>query len=673
MKRSILVLIALTNLVLVPAPAAPLSTAFSYQGRLTDNGQLANGTYDFQFRLFDALTNGAQVPIVLGYPTVAVSNGLFTTGLDFGSNVFNGTTWWLEISLRPSGTFGEFTFLTPRQPLTPTPNALFAVNAALATTATTANGVAASVVSPAQLNTPGAPTSGQVLAFNGNGLSWTNAASAAAAWTVNGNTGTTSGANFLGTTDNQPLEFKVNGQRALRLEPNTNGAINVVGGSPYNVIDPGVIGATIGGGGAVHPRLTAYNRISSTFSVIGGGYGNSIQANTTGNLGSATIGGGSGNSVQTDSTAATIAGGSGNTNQAEFSTIGGGFYNLIQFRSSSATIGGGGVNAIRVFASFSTIGGGRGNTIDTEATASTITGGLSNLILSNAFWSSIGGGARNTIQPDAYQSIIAGGNHNTIQNSASSSTIAGGTENVIQPMAQASTIGGGSYNTIQTNAIFSTISGGMNNVVAPNSWFAVIPGGSNNAANAVFTFATGRRAKANQPGAFVWADSSDFDFASIATNEFAVRATGGVRFVSGVDSNGVAVAGVSLPAGGGSWSTLSDRNAKTHFAPVNPRELLDRLAQLPIQSWNYKSQNESVRHVGPTAQDFHAAFTVGEDDQHIATVDADGVALAAIQGLNQKLEEQLKETEVELAALKQRLAAIEKLLASRTVVTGVVR
>ena len=135
----------------------------------------------------------------------------------------------------------------------------------------------------------------------------------------------------------------------------------------------------------------------------------------------------------------------------------------------------------------------------------------------------------------------------------------------------------------------------------------------------------------------------------------------------------MAVAGVSLPAGGGSWSTLSDRNAKTHFAPVNPRELLDRLAQLPIQSWNYKSQSESVRHVGPTAQDFHAAFTVGEDDQHIATVDADGVALAAIQGLNQKLEEQLKAKEVELEALNQRLAAIEKLLASRTVETGVVR
>src|SRR6266516_5367680 len=139
MKRSILVIIAFTIAAPGPAHAAQLSNAFTYQGRLTDNGQLANGTYDFQFRLFDAPTNGAQVQVVLAYPTVAVSNGLFTTGLDFGSNVFNGTTWWLEISLRPSGTFGEFTFLTPRQPLTATPNALFSVNAALATTATTAN------------------------------------------------------------------------------------------------------------------------------------------------------------------------------------------------------------------------------------------------------------------------------------------------------------------------------------------------------------------------------------------------------------------------------------------------------------------------------------------------------------------------------------------------------
>ena len=116
-----------------------------------------------------------------------------------------------------------------------------------------------------------------------------------------------------------------------------------------------------------------------------------------------------------------------------------------------------------------------------------------------------------------------------------------------------------------------------------------------------------------------------------------------------------------MPAGSGSWSSLSDRNAKTNFTPINPRELLERLAQLPIQTWNYKTQSESVRHIGPTAQDFAAAFRVGEDDRHIAMVDEGGVALAAIQGLNQKVEQ--KETEI--TELKQRLEKLEQLLGSK--------
>jgi len=760
MKRSILILFGLLNGMLDPAQAAPLSTSFTYQGRLTDNSQLANGTYDFQFRLFDAPTNGAHVPVVLAYPTVAVSNGLFTTELDFGSNVFNGTTWWLEIGLRPSGVPAEFTLLTPRQPLSPVPNALFSVNSALATTAITANGLVANSVSPVHLNTPSAPASGQVLAFDGSGLSWTNAASVAAAWTLNGNNGTTPGANFLGTKDNQSLEFKVNGQRALRLEPNTNGAVNVVGGSPFNLIDAGVIGSTIGGGGAAnHPSgLTTSNRISSAFSVIGGGYGNSIQANTTGGFGFATIGGGSLNSIQTDATAGTIAGGNGNTNQTEFGTIGGGGFNVIQYVSYSSTIGGGGFNTIRSRAGLSTIGGGNGNMIDNEANASTVAGGRGNIILSNAFWSSIGGGLQNTIQPDAYRSVIAGGYQNTIQTGSYGSSIGGGVQIAIEANSQSATIGGGLDNAVRAAAQYGTISGGRKNVLGTNASFAaisggvsntvtetggaigggqgnqafsygavaggfgnvavysaaiaggqfnaaspyasvgggqfnqavadgcvigggarnsasglsssilggfqntasgvesVVPGGFSNAAAGMRSLAAGTRAKAQQDGAFVWADSSDFDFASIATNEFAARAIGGVRFVSGVDSNGVPVSGVSLPAGSGSWTTLSDRNAKTRFAPVNPRELLDRVAQLPVQSWNYKSQSESVRHIGPTAQDFHATFNVGEDDQHIATVDADGVALAAIQGLNQKVEEneaRIRELEATVRELKQ--------------------
>ena len=153
MKKSALLSITLVNWLLCAAHSAPLTTAFTYQGRLSDAGNPANGTYDFQFRLFDAPTNGGQVPIVLAYPTVAVSNGLFITGLDFGSNVFNGTTWWLEISMRRAGTFGEFVFLSPRQPLTPSPYALFAptaggvTNSAI-TSAMLANGAVTAPSSP---------------------------------------------------------------------------------------------------------------------------------------------------------------------------------------------------------------------------------------------------------------------------------------------------------------------------------------------------------------------------------------------------------------------------------------------------------------------------------------------------------------------------------------------
>jgi len=78
---------------------------------------------------------------------------------------------------------------------------------------------------------------------------------------------------------------------------------------------------------------------------------------------------------------------------------------------------------------------------------------------------------------------------------------------------------------------------------------------------------------------------------------------------------------------------------------------------LPLTTWNFKVDS-ATKHLGPMAQDFYAAFGVGPDDKHIATVDADGVALAAIQGLNQKLEQ--KETEVR--ELKQRLEALERIV-----------
>ena len=110
----------------------------------------------------------------------------------------------------------------------------------------------------------------------------------------------------------------------------------------------------------------------------------------------------------------------------------------------------------------------------------------------------------------------------------------------------------------------------------------------------------------------------------------------------------------------GTVTGSSDRNAKENFAAVNPVEVLDKVAALPISRWNYKSDREET-HLGPMAQDFYAAFGLGMDDKHISMVDADGVALAAIQGLNHKLEE----ARAENAELKARLDKLEKLLNNR--------
>jgi hypothetical protein len=102
----------------------------------------------------------------------------------------------------------------------------------------------------------------------------------------------------------------------------------------------------------------------------------------------------------------------------------------------------------------------------------------------------------------------------------------------------------------------------------------------------------------------------------------------------------------------GTVNPPSDGNLKENFAPVDARAVLEKVAALPITRWNYKGQS-GQEHLGPVAQDFHAAFGVGADDKHIATVDADGVALAAIQGLNQKLEEEMARSRAKDAEIQQ--------------------
>ncbi len=159
-------------------------------------------------------------------------------------------------------------------------------------------------------------------------------------------------------------------------------------------------------------------------------------------------------------------------------------------------------------------------------------------------------------------------------------------------------------------------------------------------------------------GSFVYADESSTSLTNAsADNQFMVRASGGVIFYS----NTALTAGVTLPAGGGSWASVSDKNKKEHFKTEDANNILDKLVQMDITSWNYKTQSSAIRHIGPMAQDFYAAFNFGESDTTLTTIDVDGVSLIAIQALAKKtMELKEKADEVELLTKKVTLLLSEK-------------
>src|ERR1017187_9501583 len=109
-----------------PALAGVPATAFTYQGRLLDGGQPANDAYDLQFALSSAPIEGSYLGATLGIAPVLISNGLFTVTLDFGGGMLDGSGRWIEIGVRPNGSTDPYTLLSPRQPITAAPFALYA-------------------------------------------------------------------------------------------------------------------------------------------------------------------------------------------------------------------------------------------------------------------------------------------------------------------------------------------------------------------------------------------------------------------------------------------------------------------------------------------------------------------------------------------------------------------
>jgi trimeric autotransporter adhesin len=212
--------------------------------------------------------------------------------------------------------------------------------------------------------------------------------------------------------------------------------------------------------------------------------------------------------------------------------------------------------------------------------------------------------------------------------------------------------------------------------------------GTETIASGLSSTALGTRAStAGWEGSFVYGDRSTLPFGGTyveasAANQVTFRAAGGMR----IFTNATLSAGAELAPGGSSWLTVSDINTKENFRDLDGEDVLAKLARIPIREWNYKSQNAGVRHVGPTAQDFHAAFGLGEDPLRINTLDPDGIALRAIQALeirtqalgdrdaaraadNQMLHDRIAALDADNARLRDDLSAlravVETLLRSR--------
>jgi hypothetical protein len=768
------------------AGAAPLGASFTYQGQLLDAGAPAHTDYDMRFTLHDAEVGGAQVGPIAERENVAVSNGLFTVVLSFGSDIFTGDTRWLEIGVRPGASSGSdpYTTLSPRQLLTAAPYALYApaagtasglvcsgcVGAAdleagavqtshLAPGAVTADRIANGTIQPAQLGfTPGTVTSvtagtgltggtitaSGIIAANIGTTPGTVAAGDhnhdAAYWKVAGNSGTTAGSTFLGTTDNQALEIKVNNRRALRLEPSTTSP-NIIGGYSGNSVTAS-FGATIGGGG--QSGAGSNNRVTDNYGTVGGGGGNQAGdgAGTTSDRNYATVAGGLQNAASGPYAAigggwgnvasgqlncpgifcvgnGTVGGGINNTASGALATIGGGAVN--QASGDYATIAGGGTSdpndsatGNRATGDYGTVGGGGNNSASARYTTigggnsnkvtdhnGTVSGGSSNqagstnLDPADAQSATVGGGGGNQAT-DGYATVGGGGSNTASSeyatvcggssNTASGryATVAGGYDNEAvglyatiagggrataelattrnQVTDDYGTVGGGGYNRAgdgaasTSNATYATVGGGYRNTASGQ--YATIPGGFNNTASGDYSFAAGRRATAAHDNSFVWGDGSRA-FSSGAANEFRVLATNGFRFYfNDTDDH------CDLTNALAGWQCFapSDRNRKENLAPADARAIVARLATLSIQTWNYTSQDPSVRHIGPMAQDW-ATFGYGDNNtREISAVDANGIALAAIQGVYQIVQEkeaQIAAQQTRLSALEQRLNALE--------------
>jgi hypothetical protein len=524
-------------------------TVVSYQGQVTVGGTPYDGTGYFKFAVVNAAgdtTYWSNDGTASGEPANAVqltvSNGLFNVLLGDTSlanmtalpaSAFDGTERYLRVWFSSDGS--SFDLLSPDRRIAAVPYAL-------------------------------------------------QAEEARNAWALTGNAGTTAGTNFVGTTDNQALELKVNNIRVLRLEPGTSP--NLIGGYSGNWITAGIFGATIDGGG----QSGNLNRVTDHLGVIGGGQNNQAGNNDVdlGNAHFATIAGGWNNTASGESSM--IGGGYNNTANGSYATVGGGAHN--EATGYAATVSGGFDNTAQ--GNYSFAAGRRaqatldgcfvwGDSTDADVTCTTAnqfvaraTGGMSLMVDTSGSGlrlepnasspNLIGGYSGNWLAAGTFGAVIAGGgqsgNLNRVvdhvgvvgggQNNQAGSdngnvgdntlaTVAGGANNTASGTLSAIT--GGSTNT--ASGYISTIAGGRSNVASGS--YSTISGGWSNATSGNYTFVGGGYANlASAPVSGYGYSTVAGGYQNIASGDYSFIGAGANNQVTGGIYNAVVAGRLNL-------------------------------------------------------------------------------------------------------------------------------
>jgi FtsZ-binding cell division protein ZapB len=295
------------------------------------------------------------------------------------------------------------------------------------------------------------------------------------------------------------------------------------------------------------------------------------------------------------------------------------------------------------------------NTVNDSAVGAVIGGGGAadgneNTVGGN--YATVGGGRENTASEN--YATVGGGKSNTA--SGGSATVGGGNSNTASALD--ATVGGGVLNT--ASGLRATVGGGLENTASGNG--STVPGGRRGAAKSTKSFvwndATGYHDIPNTNNDGLSSDTPVDGEPVTGQNTFSVSATSGFRFITGSASNPNVT---YIPGSSAGWTTTSSRAVKTNIDPVDPQEALDGVESMEVATWEYESEDgdgAGTTHIGPMAGDFHDAFDVGTSDEHINSINADGVALAAIQGLSAELDEaraELAETREDLEAETEQL------------------